>query len=362
MLSAPLFSVLIACGPGKIDGDLSGTTAGLEDTDSQSTVPGSTETDDSTGEDTGTPPGDTDTTVEESTDDTTDFVPEVDHPLDPPPLPRYSLGACPELIGGPTNDAGLNTDFPTGDTTRQFRLLVPEGYDGSEPVPLVFAWHWINASSSSFVREGEMESAVDQLGFIAVFPDSTGDFLFDWPFFETWAAEPDLLYFEDLLACVTEQYNVDPYQIHGLGVSAGALWLTYLTGLEQSDYFASVMTLSGGLADAYGYWEMDWAPRERKFPAYVLDGGPTDWLGINFYEATNRYRDELVADDHFVVFCEHDDGHAMPPMTPPKEDYTTFYALWQFFLDHPYDLPAGYSPYLETGLPDYYPDWCEFGN
>ena len=68
--------------------------------------------------------------------------------------------------------------------------------------------------------------------------------------------------------------------------------------------------------------------------------------------------DALLDEGHFVVYCEHDDGHAMPPMEPPVEGYTTFYALWQFMLDHPYDLPPGDSPYWSSGLPETYPEWC----
>ena len=40
---------------------------------------------------------------------------------------------------------------------------------------------------------------------------------------------------------------------------------------------------------------------------------------------------------------------------------SAFAPLWDFFLDHPYWLAPGESPYNETGLPDAYPDWCAIG-
>ena len=46
-----------------------------------------------------------------------------------------------------------------------------------------------------------------------------------------------------------------------------------------------------------------------------------------------------------------------PPIDPP-EGSSTFYAMWQFMKDHPYDLEAGDSPYLSSGLPEYFPEWC----
>ena len=91
----------------------------------------------------------------------------------------------------------------------------------------------------------------------------------------------------------------------------------------------------------------------------MLNGGDSDWLGIDFHVASERYVSTLRDDEHFVVACEHDTGHGMPPMEPPVEEYTKFYALWRFMLDHPYEVQANDSPYLVDGsLPDYYPEWC----
>ncbi|MCB9798009.1 MAG: hypothetical protein H6741_35475 [Alphaproteobacteria bacterium] len=284
-----------------------------------------------------------------------------EHPMTPPEWPTYSEGACPTLVSSNDgdSDASLNTGFFSGELEREFRLVVPEGYDGSRPLPLVIGWHWLNASAGSFVRESDINNAVNELDFIAVFPESLGDqYLFDWPFFETYGAEVEHLFLDDMLACIGEQYNVDPYQVHGLGVSAGALWITYVSTTEHVDRFASIMSLSGGLGEAFGVWNMAWEPQDRKFPAFVLNGGPNDWLAVDFYASSHRYRDELLADGHFVVECEHDQGHAVPPFVPP-EGHTTFYAMWQFMFDHPYDTPAGYSPWQDEGLPDGIPDWCQ---
>lgn len=281
----------------------------------------------------------------------------------PPPMPAYSHGECPALVGGPTADTSRVLQFPSGDQVRSFRLIVPERYDGTEAWPVVFAWHWLNASSSSFVRDGELDTATDQMGFIAVVPDSlrneNGDrsFLLSWPFAEVWGIEPEVVFFDDMLACVTRQLNVDPKRIYGIGVSAGGLWLTYLSTTARANYFAAIEILSGGLGDMLGVWRMEYAPTERKFPAVVLWGGPADWLALSFQDASIRYRDELLADGHFVVECTHDAGHGIPPIDPP-EGQTRFTPMWTFMLDHPYDVPPGTSPYLDEGLPDSFPEWC----
>jgi hypothetical protein len=140
-------------------------------------------------------------------------------------------------------------------------------------------------------------------------------------------------------------------------VSAGALWATYLSTTDRANHFAAIESLSGGLGDVFGAWRMEHTPQPKKFPAIVLWGGPSNWLGLSFEQASMRYRDALLADGHFVVECIHGSGHTVPPIEAPEGD-TGFRSLWRFMLDHPYDLRAGESPYLETGLPDVFPEWC----
>ncbi|MBI1949286.1 MAG: hypothetical protein HYS27_26600 [Deltaproteobacteria bacterium] len=282
-----------------------------------------------------------------------------------PPLPSYSHGTCPTLAGGPTSATSIVTGFATGDQERRFRLLVPASYDGSEPYALMFAWHWLNAESDSFVSQGELESAVEQFPFIIVLPDKrenadgSKSYQFDWPFAETWGTESELTFFDDLLACVTGQFTIDRERVYGIGVSAGALWVTYLSTTDRANHLAAVESLSGGLGSlgfTGGGWSMPYAPQPNKFPAVVLWGGDDDWLGLSFRDASIRYRDALRGDAHFVVQCVHDAGHAVPPIEAPP-GVTRFAFLWQFMLDHPMSVAGGASPWSGS-LPSSAPSWC----
>ncbi len=285
---------------------------------------------------------------------------------EPPPFPTYSGGACPALVSGTARDDSLNVGFDSGGDARSFRLLVPDTYDpdGTDEWPLLFAWHWLNSSSGSFVEDGELDTAAREMGFIAVLPDSPRDasgnhrYQFDWPFAESWGAEQELTFFDDLLACVSEQFRVDRRRVHGVGVSAGALWITYLSTTSRVNHIASLISLSGGLGDEFGVWRMEYEAQPNKFPAIVLWGGTSDWLGLSFDQASRRYRDALLDDGHFVIQCVHDSGHAMPPIDPPADGGTRFRGLWRFLLDHPYGLPPGESPWQESGIPGDVPSWC----
>jgi hypothetical protein len=286
-----------------------------------------------------------------------------------PDLKLYSGGACPVITGGPTAATSVVRDFYSAGDMRNFRFLVPASYDGSGEWPLVFAWHWLNASSRSFVEEGELETAAEEMRMLIVLPDVLEDdsgnkaYFFDWPFDPTcsnFAREKELTFFDDLLTCISLQYSVDRCRVHAVGVSAGALWVTYLSTTDRVMVVASLESLSGGLAEIpLSLWTMQYVPQPNKFPAVVLWGGVLDiFPPINFNQASIRYRDALIADNHFVLTCTHGSGHAVPPIDPPPDGGTRFRSLWDFFMDHPYGLPPRWSSYQATGLPADFPDWC----
>jgi predicted esterase len=147
--------------------------------------------------------------------------------------------------------------------------------------------------------------------------------------------------------------KIDRRRVYVFGVSAGALWTTYLSTTSRAQYVAAIETLSGGLGSLLG-WAMKFAPQPNKFPALVLWGGPSDVLGINFDTASRAYRDALLKDGHTTVSCIHDKGHAMPPIPAPTDGTTRFKPLWQFLLDHPYGVASKYK----AGLPSSFPTWC----
>ena len=294
----------------------------------------------------------------------------------PPALPMYSGGACPMLVSGATEATSRNNGFRSGAQTRSFHLIVPPSYAmGEDRWPVVFGFHWINASARSLITEAELLTAAEQKRMIIVVPEALKDangrnvYRATWPFAygEDAGAPAELTFMGDMLACVNAQFRVDPRRIYLMGVSAGALWTSYAASQPIIDHFAAIMPLSGGLGSIAGTpWMMRFTPRANKFPALVLWGGPTDQLaiplggvnvGLDFNAASMRLRDALIADNHFVVTCTHNAGHAVPPL-PQVPGVSRFNPLWQFFLDHPYGRAPRTSPYQATGLPMDMPPWC----
>lgn len=274
----------------------------------------------------------------------------------PDPLPTYALD-CPTLV------PGRNTLVSTG-ATRQFLLVVPASLAPTESLPVIFLWHWLGGDAEDFLEHGELQAAVDAQRFLAVIPEAKGDLELQWPY-GAWEVEgrvnEEVRFFDDMLACVAEQFSINRNCVSTAGVSAGGLWVSQL-GPRRSRILSSFLSLSGGVGRE-GDWlnpVRGWVRAEHHLPALVLWGGPTDFCGIQFQQ-TSRYLEEaLAADNHLILECVHNCSHAEPPFEPPAGE-SKFAFLWRFVLDHPFWLRDGESPYQVTGLPAVAPSWCGLG-
>lgn len=270
----------------------------------------------------------------------------------PPPLPVYE-GVCPELV------PGLNMIDSNGNP-REFLLIVPSDLQPEENLPVVFLWHWLGGDAQDFLEQGDVQNAVDQFRFVAVIPSSKGDVLFQWPFSiidPDARADEELDFFDDMLACVAEQYNVAEHCIASAGVSAGALWTGQLAS-ARGGFLSSMLSLSGGTG---GQAVKPWGGSPHKMPAMVLWGGPMDFcVAVDFNNTSIDLETNLQKEGHFVLECIHNCMHGAPPFSV-AEGETAFAPLWKFVISHPYWLQDGDSPYLESGVPADMPEWCGVG-
>jgi hypothetical protein len=202
--------------------------------------------------------------------------------------------------------------------------------------------------------------------YLAVIPEARGDLLFKWPFLDppmnsNARRDEELRFFDDMLACVSEQFNVNESCVSSVGVSAGGLWTSHLAQL-RSRHLASFLSLSGGTGPAgLGLIPVRrWEGAEHALPALVLWGGPTDFCVVDFATTSHNLEEGLVAGGHYLVECIHNCSHAQPPFEPPPGS-SAFEGMWDFALSHPYWLADGDSPYLTDGLPETLPEWCGVG-
>ena len=257
-----------------------------------------------------------------------------DPPPEPEEIPRIEV--CPAL------QLGDNVEFPSANLDRRFRLFVPQGHSSDARWPLVVLWHGLGSSVDNVIEMTALDTLVDSLGFILAVPASQPAGI-EW-LSTAYGDNADLVFFDDLVRCLTETYNVDPDRVHIAGMSAGGLWAGMLT-LVRSEVLASSALMSGGLMVTY-------VPPSRAVPALVAWGGEEDlYEGQDFGRFAQGIIRDLGEGGHFMVTCDHGQGHDWWPEFSPW--------MVRFLLDHPRTVET--SPYAADGLPDLFPDFCQVG-
>ncbi len=279
-----------------------------------------------------------------------------------PPLPGYSMGACPAVA--PWDD--VNKPYTTLPNGRRFITVVPQNQCPGERFPVIFMWHWISGEAKDWMGGGSLQLLADQFRVIFVAPDAKGAMVFSldtqWPFDVT-QAEPrmqeEYQFFDDMLSCVGQQFNVNNDCVGSIGVSAGGLFNSQLLQ-ARGHYLSSAIVISGGVGELV----RPWVGSQHRLPVIVLWGGPSDNFGgvFNFHTISINLVNGLAGAGHFVIECVHACGHFPPLLVQDMNgnNFDGFSPLFEFFLQHPYWLPDGASPYA-GGLPPTFPAFCGIG-
>ncbi len=248
---------------------------------------------------------------------------------------------CPELTG-----PGMYTFGEPRSRTLSVRIFIaPDAKTKPAPGgPLILYWHAFGSNSSE-VLEGLGQAAIDDVvarggvvaSFVSKFCASCG-----LPDDAAWYVEDDVVS-DHVVACALEQARIDTRHIHTLGLSAGGLRSVHLA-LARNDFIASIVSYSGGYIDTEPLPAMGPA---NKVAAIIAWGGPRDVIGIDFAAAARRWYETFEPRGHYVMMCNHGNGHTMPLDLAAN--------VYQFFLEHPYRVQP--EPYA-NGVPSQYPDYC----
>ena len=247
----------------------------------------------------------------------------------PAPPPAFSQGACPELR------PGWNRSF--GASGRDFLLEVP-GSGG--PYAVIFVWHGANGAAAPF--DELLRSPAERDGYLLVVPDGQGRFPVEWDLH----GDLDLGFFDDVLACLVQQFPVDRRRVHAAGYSAGGVMAARLAE-RRAGQLASLVSWSGGIRD--DRHRLVVGPLPRALPGLLYHGGADDrpaWVG---QPGTLELAEALLAAGQRPVVCDHEQGHTIP------DTDRTFLDMGAFFIAHPWggsdpaeagvSLPAYCQPY-----------------
>lgn len=191
----------------------------------------------------------------------------------PPVKMPGTLSKCP--AGFQTGmTAGHHTNFASGGQSRSFDIVLPPS-SFSGPRPLLFAFHGTGLSGGAVISIYELQGWADA-GFIVVAPDSNGNGWL-WPVWDSFTSptsppppNADVTLFDDLLACVAANHDVDAKRIYVAGQSAGGAMSNYMLGRRSS-------VLAGGVPESGAFDLTQPKPPEPIDPMIVV----VTWGGDN---------------------------------------------------------------------------------
>ena len=241
--------------------------------------------------------------------DSADSVDSADTGPQPPALTALSNGECPDF------SSPGSSKFMSHDEERKVIAYWPAARP--EGMPVVFVWHPLGSSARDMSNWLDLEDYADQVGALVLVPDALASNPYEWDFWNDGEDDPTL--YDDLRTCAAQEFDVNLKKVSSTGMSAGALWTTWLA-IHRGDTLATVLPFSGGTEPVIQY-----SSPEGDFPVLLDYGGDTDqYTGgggtVDFQQTTTAFASELYADGHEVVLCNHNLGHTLPPTSRQQMD------------------------------------------
>ncbi len=148
------------------------------------------------------------------------------------------------LSGAAVSACGPNTDCALGD--RHYRIAMPDGHDGTTPVPALVFSHGYRGSAQGVMRNGSLRRMASDMGVALIAAKSKGD---DWvipnaPRHMDTDGTPEFAYFAALLDDAMARFPIDGERIVATGFSAGGM-MTWNLACSMSDRFAGFIPISG---------------------------------------------------------------------------------------------------------------------
>lgn len=213
--------------------------------------------------------------------------------------------------------------------SRHYQVVVPDSYDASRPIRLVFVFHGLGGNGTQIRSYLNLESlAAGQA--IFVYPDGI---VGPQTFGRTGWANDDLAFFDAMVSEISGEFCIDSEHMFVMGHSFGA-YMTDLVGCERGDIVRAVAQVSGGTQGgacrgAVPAW-LSHGTRDTTVPASQGEAARDHWRTVNGCANTTTPTTipDCVTYDGCaapLTWCSFDGGHY-----PPFPAYTN-QAIWDFF-------------------------------
>ena len=207
---------------------------------------------------------------------------------------------------------GLSTQTLVHDgETREYLLYVPNSYDGSSTVPLIFNFHGGTDSANNQLSYVDMRSLADSENFVLVYPQALlEDGETNWNTLRdgeiSKLSADDIGFVASMIDTLAATYQVDTTRVYATGYSNGG-GMSYALACQLSDKIAAVAPVSGLMPiDGAAY------PCSPSHPTSVLIiNGTADY--VRPYEGYEGYL--LSVDDAVSFWVEHNGNTSTPETT-----------------------------------------------
>jgi poly(3-hydroxybutyrate) depolymerase len=237
-----------------------------------------------------------------------------------------------------TADTGPGLD----PTSRHYTVYVPPSYDPRVPTPLLFSSGGFTAGMYQMVAATQLMRTADANGFIVAFMqpkyelfNSLTRYVYAWDIYTVdWANNPDVDYFQRVIARLKQLYNIDRTRIFASGHSRGAV-LSAILAFKLPDLIAGFYSASGftHVDNTALALDQDIASYTgRKVPGVLVHGTYDQDVKVASSDLTAQSMtgNGWVQGDDFLYYRLDLVGHEWQPQYNQQ--------IWDFLSSHPLPL------------------------
>jgi len=143
----------------------------------------------------------------------------------------------------------INASITHDGIQRDYILYIPELYDGSTAVPLVFNFHGYGSNAAQQMFYGDFRDIADTEGFLLVHPEGTtfiGDQFWNVGFPGLSSNIDDVGFTEALIDELATLYAIDLDRVYATGMSNGG-FMSFLLACQLSEKIAAVASVTGSM-------------------------------------------------------------------------------------------------------------------
>ena len=132
---------------------------------------------------------------------------------------------------------------------RSFNIYVPDSYDPSEPVPMLFCFHGYGSNNQVIMEYTEFNDIASEENFIVVYPQGTflnGITHWNVGGWTTSSIVDDVAFVDFLIENISENYSINSERIYSTGMSNGG-YLSFLLACQLSDKIAAIASVTGSM-------------------------------------------------------------------------------------------------------------------